>query len=318
MSTTRLLVLLVLVSCDLWGTATSAAAQALGTFAFALQPYCNVVTLTVTQEGSTYRLAGWDDACGAATRLPARGTIAPNLDGTLHIAFTVTQTTGLAVETSVRNFAVGPYAGGWTDNAGNAGTFVLAGTRGGNGVRPGPSSANSVSTIAIVDGSVNAVDVNQTEIQLRIAGACPTGQAVRAVNQDGSLVCAATGVVPSGRSIVGEFSLDSVGSGGNAVVFYVPFGAAVPSPLVSADVSFAAAPFTDSDPACTGSVLAPTAPAGKVCIYPDTYQNIQTSAALAVRGLLSSRGFLIYAPFVSGAPAGARMFLTGTWAYTAP
>lgn len=178
------------------GTATPVAAQNIGTFPFALQPFCNVVTLTVTQEGSTYRLAGWDDACGANERQPVRGTIAPNLDGTLHIAFSATRPNGIAVDTSIRNFTVGPYTGNWTDSAGNAGTSGIVGLSaapGTGGARPGPVSnvpSNSVTTVNIVDNSINAIDVNPAQVQLRVLGSCPAGQAVRSVNQDGTVVCA--------------------------------------------------------------------------------------------------------------------------------
>lgn len=43
-------------------------AQTLGTFRFQLQPYCNVVTLTIVQQGAQYQLTGTDDQCGAGPR----------------------------------------------------------------------------------------------------------------------------------------------------------------------------------------------------------------------------------------------------------
>ncbi len=162
-------------------SAGTASAQTIGTFPFALQPFCNVIQLTVTLEGSTYRLAGWDDACGATTRQPVFGTIAPNGDGTLHLGFTTMRSNGVAVETSIRNLTIGGYTGSWTDSAGNAGTAVIIGVSGAagtGGARPGPTSTvptNSVTSVNIVNNSVEAADVNNTQIQLRVTGACAAG-----------------------------------------------------------------------------------------------------------------------------------------------
>ena len=177
--------------------APEASAQTIGTFPFALAPFCNTVALTVTAEGATYRLAGWDDNCGVGNeRFPLTGTISPNNDGTLHIAFSIVRTSGIAVDTSIRNFNLGNFQGAWTDSAGNAGTAFIIGISAPvpqpQGPRPAPTStlaANSVNTVNIVDGSVNAVDVNSTQVQLRINGACPAGQAVRSIDVAGNVVC---------------------------------------------------------------------------------------------------------------------------------
>lgn len=176
-------------------SAASASAQTIGTFPFALQPFCNVISLTVTLEGNTYRLAGWDDGCGATVRQPVFGTIAPNGDGTLHLGFTTIRSTGIGVETSIRNLAIGPYTGAWTDSAGNAGTAVIVGISGApgtGGARPGPTStiaANSITSVNIVNNSINAVDVNNTEIQLRVTGACAAGSFIRSIDANGAVIC---------------------------------------------------------------------------------------------------------------------------------
>ena len=45
--------------------AADARAQFLGTFTWQLQPFCNVVTVAITQNGAVYRLEGTDDQCGS-------------------------------------------------------------------------------------------------------------------------------------------------------------------------------------------------------------------------------------------------------------
>ena len=44
-------------------------AQALGTFRWQLQPFCNVVTLTIARENGVYTLDGVDDGCGVGHML---------------------------------------------------------------------------------------------------------------------------------------------------------------------------------------------------------------------------------------------------------
>lgn len=188
-------------------TTSAASAQSLGTFSFALAPYCNNAVMVVTQEGSTYRLAGWDDNCGAVQRFPITGTIAFNLDGTLNISFTTIRTNGIAVDTSIRNFNLGGFTGAWTDSAGNSGTSGIQGLSAPAQTatpRPGPSStvpSNSVTTVNIVDNSITAVDVDPTQVQLRVSGTCPAGQSVTGVNQNGTVTCGAATAASVGNEV---------------------------------------------------------------------------------------------------------------------
>ena len=48
--------------------AAAAEAQPLGTFSWQLQPFCNVVTVNITQLGAFYTMDGFDDQCGAPQR----------------------------------------------------------------------------------------------------------------------------------------------------------------------------------------------------------------------------------------------------------
>ena len=54
-------------------TAAGASAQVLGTFAWQMQPYCNIVTLTLTQTPGGFTADGSDNQCGAAKLAGAAG-----------------------------------------------------------------------------------------------------------------------------------------------------------------------------------------------------------------------------------------------------
>jgi hypothetical protein len=70
-------------------TPASAQLQPLGTFRWQLQPYCNILTFAVTQNGPAFTLDGYDDNCGAANRSPAVGIATVNPNGSVQMAVTV-------------------------------------------------------------------------------------------------------------------------------------------------------------------------------------------------------------------------------------
>ena len=116
----------------------TASAQSLGTFSWQLQPFCNRLTVNVTQSGGVYTLDGYDDQCGAPQRAPLVGLATPNPDGTigfgLHIA---TSPGGKTVSVEAR-ISLATIGGPWTDSAGNSGTLVLNGSAAGS-ARPAPT-----------------------------------------------------------------------------------------------------------------------------------------------------------------------------------
>ena len=72
---------------------------------------------------------------------------------------------------------------------------------------------------------------------------------------------------------------------------------------------------TDDDTACTGSRLAPTAPAGKVCIY--LYDSMRVINVDGRRNYVNDRdGFIVTAQ--SDGLAGLDMYVEFSWAYWAP
>jgi hypothetical protein len=114
--------------------AAPAAAQfsSLGTIQWQLQPYCNVVTVAVTQNGGVYTLDGFDDQCGTGARAPLVGVATPNPDGSVGFGMhLVTAPGGRGVQIEARVPLAG-LTGPWTDSEGNSGTFAFDKRTGGN------------------------------------------------------------------------------------------------------------------------------------------------------------------------------------------
>ena len=121
----------------------TAEAQPLGTFTWQLQPFCNVVTVNVTQQGAVYTMDGYDNQCGATRRAPIVGLGTPNPDGTIGLGWNIVTTPGgRGVQVDAR-ITLPSASGSWSDSAGNAGTLAL-GARTGGSARPLPSSAAAI------------------------------------------------------------------------------------------------------------------------------------------------------------------------------
>ncbi|MEZ5417460.1 MAG: hypothetical protein R2708_08955 [Vicinamibacterales bacterium] len=125
--------------------ARPAEAQVLGVFRWQMQPYCNVVTLTVIQQGSNYQLTGSDDLCGALQVAPATGTATLNPNGTIALAFDAILPTGAAAHVSaIMNLAT--VSGTWSDADGHTGAFAFNPPTVAGSPRPAPARSVAITS----------------------------------------------------------------------------------------------------------------------------------------------------------------------------
>jgi hypothetical protein len=118
-----------------------------------MQPYCNRVTLTLTNSPGGFTLSGSDDRCGSVSKGSAAGVAVFNADGTVGLNFTiVTPPAGLAVHVSA---SVSPAngQGTWSDDVGSSGTFAFGGNAAGLPVRP-----STMTPIDVADNPNQATD----------------------------------------------------------------------------------------------------------------------------------------------------------------
>lgn len=149
---------LVTVTLSLFGPAASGA-QPLGVYRWQLLPYCNVLTLNVSQQGSLYTLDGTDDRCGVAQAASARGLAFLNPNGTVGFGITMVQPGGTPVHLEA-TINVGSLNGTWRDSSGAAGNFVFTVGAGLAGpprlVPPGGVPPGSITAIQLAVGAVGA------------------------------------------------------------------------------------------------------------------------------------------------------------------
>jgi hypothetical protein len=105
---------------------TASAAQVIGTFHWRLFAYCNTLTLTVIQEGSTYRLQGHEYLCDPIyIPQPVSGTAVVGSEGRFIIGLSTGYAGGFTFQGNriVANLTLPTLSGGWEDDAGRSGEF---------------------------------------------------------------------------------------------------------------------------------------------------------------------------------------------------
>ena len=174
---------------------STAAAQPLGTFRWQLQPYCNVVVVTVVQQGGQYQLDGTEDRCGATTRSSVRGLAFLNPDGSIGFGLTTVPPDGRAV-TIGATISLATLSGTWQAAGGAfSGTFVFT-PGAGTGGSPLPPIGTGVYDIVAGAGLIGGGGTGQVQLdvdfgvaQRRVTATCPAGQLMTGVNQNGSVIC---------------------------------------------------------------------------------------------------------------------------------
>jgi hypothetical protein len=112
--------------------AGQASAQPLGSFSWQLQPFCNVLTLNVVQQGDVYLLDGYDDRCGEGDRAPVSGVATPSPNGNIYFGLAITNanTAHLHVSAAIELPSI---SGTWSDSSGYSGSFAYNASTGGPG-----------------------------------------------------------------------------------------------------------------------------------------------------------------------------------------
>lgn len=160
-----------------FGAASPASPQSIGTFRWQLQPYCNVVTVAVSQSPGVYTLDGTDDQCSASgPRAAVTGEAFQNPDGSVGFGLHVVGAPGGAPSHVEATISLATLGGTWRDSAGAQGAFVFT---------PGAGTGGSPRPLA----GIGSAAVNSAQVQLRVNGTCPSNQLMTGVNANGSVTC---------------------------------------------------------------------------------------------------------------------------------
>ena len=183
---------LVLGWCALALTAP-AAAQTLGTFRWQLEPYCNIVSVTVVQQGGHYLLDGTDDQCGGGARSSVNGLAFLNADGSIAFGLTLVAPTSTPVHIAA-TMSLATLSGGWQAGA-LFGPFTFTpGAGSGGALLPliGGTISEIVAGVGLTGGGSAGpvtLHVDYTTTQRRIASACPSGTVMAGVSESGAPTC---------------------------------------------------------------------------------------------------------------------------------
>jgi hypothetical protein len=231
-----------------------------------------------------------------------------------------------------------------------SGSSIKKGSIPANRLRAGSITGKQISAGSITGKQINEQTLGNvpsaTRAQ-RVTLADRATNAQRATNADNALALGGTAAagylsfasrsIPSGLTVTGAFGIGSNVTVAVTTTIEPPIAMTnatsstamtsdirqvvqlpglAPADLSDGTVNFANPGTEDADPACSGTATAPTAPAGKVCLYLTSAVGAGTTLdGQAIPGLTGSRsGFVVHAANATLGQVGA----FGTWAYTAP
>jgi hypothetical protein len=193
-------------------------------------------------------------------------------------------------------------------------------------VKPGDIVPNAVTVALAVNGTINlwyhGGPGATAHLLVDIVGYYVTGSGTPGPKGDtgatGPRGLSAWDVIPSGQTITGEVKWDAhVPTVAGASDFIsVSLGAIAPVDISSSAVSVKGG--SDAAPECTGSATTPTAPPGRVCIYPfgSDGTSASTWSGVSLTNLIRHGfGFQFTPTPNTNSPD---MYIYFTWAYTAP
>ena len=195
------------------------------------------------------------------------------------------------------------------------GSQVAKNTLPGNRVKSGSLPANRIKR-----NSLTGRQINESRLR-RVPKAGVAQRALDAAALGGRPASAyrplASGPIPSGTTVTGAFGLSANVIGATSVDLrqVVSLPGLATTDLTSATVNFGnAVAVGDADPSCTGTAAAPTAPAGRVCLYLSASVGLNTTVTGEAIPLLagSRSGFVVQAVQTDSATG-----VFGAWAYTA-
>lgn len=122
----KLIILKIKLLIFLFFGSTLANAQTLGTYRWNISPFCNVITLTITQFEAGWSAVGSDDNCGLTEASPVSGSFS-RLGRGSDLKGILTSEGSNRFTTTTTTLRIEPESGGgdWVDDAGNHGDAVF-------------------------------------------------------------------------------------------------------------------------------------------------------------------------------------------------